>query len=64
LSAALGSLILLGKVDDADVPALFRCASVLVFPSLREGFGLVVLEAMACGTPVVVSKIAPFTEAS
>lgn len=62
LSAALGSLILLGKVDDADVPALFRCASVLVFPSLREGFGLVVLEAMACGTPVVVSKIAPFTE--
>jgi glycosyltransferase involved in cell wall biosynthesis len=44
------------------MPALFRCADALVFPSTREGFGLVVLEAMACGTPVVVSRIAPFTE--
>jgi glycosyltransferase-like protein len=55
-------LILVDKVDDHDMPALFRCADALVFPSLREGFGLVVLEAMACGTPAVVSRIAPFTE--
>jgi glycosyltransferase involved in cell wall biosynthesis len=33
-----------------------------VFPSLKEGFGLVVLEAMASGTPVVTSRIVPFTE--
>ena len=44
------------------MPALYRCADVLVLPSLNEGFGLVVLEAMASGTPVVISRIAPFTE--
>ncbi|CAN7681328.1 MSMEG_0565 family glycosyltransferase [Caballeronia sp. LjRoot31] len=51
-----------GPLDDADMPALFRCADVLAMVSLREGFGLVVLEALACGTPVVASNIAPFTE--
>ncbi|WP_051340843.1 MSMEG_0565 family glycosyltransferase [Azospirillum halopraeferens] len=51
-----------GPLPDGDMPALFRIADALVFPSLREGFGLVVLEAMACGTPCVVSAIAPFTE--
>jgi glycosyltransferase-like protein len=53
---------LLGPVPDADMAALYRCADALVFPSVKEGFGLVVLEAMACGTPVVVSRIEPFTE--
>jgi glycosyltransferase-like protein len=56
------SLVLIDRVEDEQMPALFRCADALVFASLREGFGLVVLEAMACGTPVVVSRIAPFTE--
>jgi glycosyltransferase-like protein len=51
-----------GPLDDADMPALFRCADVLAMVSLREGFGLVVLEALACGTPAVASNIAPFTE--
>ncbi|MFT4437511.1 MSMEG_0565 family glycosyltransferase [Caballeronia sp. 15715] len=55
-------VVITGPLDDADMPALFRCADVLAMVSLREGFGLVVLEALACGTPVVASNIAPFTE--
>ena len=56
------SVLVTGPLADADMPALFRSADVLAMVSLREGFGLVVLEALACGTPVVASSIAPFTE--
>lgn len=52
----------LGPVDDAELPALLRGARVLAMPSLAEGFGLVALEALACGTPVLVSDRPPFTE--
>lgn len=55
-------VIVTGPLPDAQMPALFRAANVLAMPSLREGFGLVVLEALASGTPVVASRIAPFTE--
>ncbi len=53
---------LIGPVADEDMPNLYRLADALVFPSLKEGFGLVVLEAMASGVPVIASSIAPFTE--
>jgi glycosyltransferase-like protein len=51
-----------GPLPDAAVPALLRRASVLASPSLMEGFGLAAIEALACGTPALVSRRAPFTE--
>jgi glycosyltransferase-like protein len=47
----------LGPVGDAELERLYRAADVLAFPSVSEGFGLVVLEAMASGLPVVASDI-------
>ena len=56
------SLVLPGTVSDADLPALYRCADAFIFPSVKEGWGLVVLEAIATHLPVVTSNIPPFTE--
>src|SRR6202041_1568791 len=56
------AVVCLGPVSDSEMPSLYRIADALVFPSVKEGFGLVVLEAMASGVPVVTSRIAPFTE--
>lgn len=50
-------VILLGRVHDSEVNYLYNAASMLVYPSFYEGFGLPPLEAMRCGTPVIVSKI-------
>jgi glycosyltransferase-like protein len=62
LREGASAVSLLGSVADPDMPALYRLASALVFASVKEGFGLCVLEAMASGTPVVVSRIAPFVD--
>lgn len=52
----------LGFVDDADKPALYTLASLFLFPSRYEGFGLPPLEAMACGAPALVSNSSSLPE--
>jgi glycosyltransferase involved in cell wall biosynthesis len=52
----------LGYVEQADLPSLYGNASAFVFPSLEEGFGLPVLEAMACGAPVISSNTSSLPE--
>ncbi len=56
------SLVLPGVIADADLPSLYRTADAFVFPSLKEGWGLVLLEAIASGLPVITSNQTPFTE--
>lgn len=56
------SLILPGVVSDDDLPALYRCADAFCFPSIKEGWGLVVLEAIASMLPILLSDQPPFTE--
>ncbi|MGF1569882.1 MAG: MSMEG_0565 family glycosyltransferase [Nodosilinea sp.] len=56
------SLVLPGSIPDAELPTLYRAADVFCFPSTREGWGLVVLEAIASGLPVVTANRPPFTE--
>jgi len=51
-----GRVLFPGFIAEDDLPALYSAAEVMAYPSLYEGFGLPVLEAMACGTPVVASN--------
>ncbi len=51
-----------GFVDDADLPALYSAAEVFAYVSLYEGFGLPLLEALACGTPVIGSRASSLPE--
>ena len=57
-----GHVLDLGRVSDERLVELYNVADALVFPSYHEGFGWPPLEAMACGTPVVVSECAPLAE--
>jgi glycosyltransferase involved in cell wall biosynthesis len=59
---AAAAVHLTGPIADGNMPALYRLATALVFASVKEGFGLCVLEAMASGTPVIVSSTRPFTD--
>jgi glycosyltransferase involved in cell wall biosynthesis len=52
----------IGYADDADLPALYSGALAFVFPTLWEGFGIPVAEAMACGTPVITSNLSSLPE--
>ncbi len=52
----------LGPIPERDLPALYSAATLFIFPSLYEGFGLPVLEAMACGTPVACANTPSLAE--
>ncbi|MBI4743351.1 MAG: glycosyltransferase family 4 protein [Actinobacteria bacterium] len=56
------NVVFLGYIEDNDIPFLYNAADIFIFPSLFEGFGLPPLEAMACGTPVIVSNIPSLME--
>jgi glycosyltransferase involved in cell wall biosynthesis len=51
-----------GFLDDADLPTVYNLSRAFVYPSQYEGFGLPVIEAMACGTPVVTSAVSSLPE--
>jgi glycosyltransferase involved in cell wall biosynthesis len=57
-----GRIQFTGYIAQEDIPLLFNLASLFVYPTVYEGFGLPVLEAMACGVPVITSDIASLPE--
>ena len=61
-AGAPDAVVLLGSVTERRLRALYRGAAALVYPSLYEGFGLPLIEAMACGTPVIASRVTSIPE--
>lgn len=57
-----GHIVTPGYIEETDLPALYSAATALLFPSLYEGFGLPILEAMACGTPTALANISSLPE--
>jgi len=58
----IDKIVLLGYVSDQDLPAIYRLSQLFLFPSLREGFGIPIIEAMACGVPVITSNSSSMPE--
>jgi len=61
-SSSSQDIIFTDFIDDEDLPFLYSGAEMFLYPSLYEGFGLPVLEAMACGTPVIASNLSSLPE--
>jgi len=55
-------IILTGYVSDEDLPAIYYLSKLFLFPSFREGFGIPIIEAMACGVPVITSNTSSMPE--
>ena len=62
LTKNIDEIRIMDYINDEDIVFLYNCAKMLVFPSLYEGFGLPILEAMACGVPVVASNATSIPE--
>ncbi len=58
----LHEIQLTGYINNKDLPVLYHCAKLFIYPSLRESFGIPILESMACGTVVLTSKTASMPE--
>jgi len=58
----INRIILTGYVDNTDLPAIYSQCDVFLYPSLRESFGIPMLEAMACGVPVITSNTSSMPE--
>jgi glycosyltransferase involved in cell wall biosynthesis len=56
------NIVLTGYIPNKELPDLYRLAQVFLYPSLRESFGIPILEAMACGTPVITSNTSAMPE--
>ena len=55
-------IVLTGYVVNTDLPAIYRLSEIFLYPSLRESFGIPMLEAMACGVPVITSNTSSMPE--
>ena len=58
----LSQIIVLDHIPFDQLPSMYNCASAFLYPSLRESFGMPILEAMACGTPVITSATSSMPE--